>query len=193
MTEIDDALNREPGAVAAFHHKGTRSWLGIYRVGAAGAALLAHVEMPTAERQQREKDLRERGIRIGTTDGEYVWIVEASSFKLWTAERVVTESGFGDLTLLGKRIAGAEIEAVVSFVDRSNLGHRGVFIQVKRRGAILVVDEHDPAAEADPAYSINNASLDGAWALRLAADLGAWLRVPVRRDSAPPATNPPPR
>lgn len=186
MTTIDDALAKEPNAVAAWHHKAKTSWLGVFRVGASGAALLAHTEMATAERPATEEKLRGLGVTTGATDGEFVWVLGDRGFSLWNANRAVTESGADELLLSGQSVRRDEVAAVVSFVDRSDLGHRGVFVLVKERGAVLVVDEHDPAAEADPTYNINNVLFDGAWALRLASDLAAWLGVPTRRESSPP-------
>jgi hypothetical protein len=189
MMGVDEALEQTPEAVAAWHDEGATSWLGIYRVSVSGASLIAHEKMPISERAVMERRLRARGVRIGSTDGEYVWTLGERGFQLWTGDRQVTESGADELVFSGQKIVRKNVEAVVSFVDRNDPGHRGVFVTVMDGPAALVVEEHDPAAEADPAYNLNNAFLDGAWSLQLAADLGAWLGVPVRRELSPPVSS----
>jgi hypothetical protein len=73
---------------------------------------------------------------------------------------------------------------VTSFLDRADLGHRGVRVEFTGRAPFVVAEERDAAALLDPTYNIDNVMMDASWATLLGRDLATFLAVP-HRDELP--------
>jgi hypothetical protein len=175
-------LTGEADIVVAWGDDPGCDWFGLFQVSTAGARNIAHAELRAGEKEGLTELFRRRGVRIGATNGELVWVFDESGFTLWTWERLVTDSPPGELQLRDATVAAGDIVTVVAFVDPVDLGHRGVLVETRDGDPHLVLDEHDSDAEIPP-YDLEDALRDGEWARRLAVELAQWLGVALRLDT----------
>jgi hypothetical protein len=182
-------ITGEADIVVAWGEDPRCDWFGIFHVSTSGARNIADAELAPGDKDRLTDLFRRRGIRIGATNGELVWVFDETGFTLWTWERLVTDSPPGELRLRDEHLAAGEIVTVVAFVDPVDLGHRGVVVETRDGAPHLVLDEHDCDAEIPP-YDLENALRDGAWARQLAVELAQWLGAALRLDA--PADRPRP-
>lgn len=156
-------------------------WLGEYVVGPSGARLGKHQQVSDAQRGAVLDELAMRRVAVGATyqGGPATWsLADAAHGGVWSKTGQKLVGNRSELTLGFRKVAGRDVTAVESFVDADNLGHRGVRLLLGGQSEIVVIEQHDAAAQAKPGYSRANAALDGAWASALGRDLAAWLDVP---------------
>ena len=149
---IDEALGQPGELIAAWDGAADLDeWLGVFAVSAAGARLLAHERMPVERRAAREAELRGRGVRLGSTCGTnpHVWSGAPDRFAVWSDHARVAEATKAEVALGGTRVPVAAIRAVVSFVAPRDKGHRGVRLERRGGTALVLAEEHDPAAQAE--------------------------------------------
>lgn len=178
---VDEAIQQPGELVGAWDGAATgHEWLGIYAVGDGGAKLLAHERTDAAGRQRREAALRARKIRIGdTVGGEHVWTNDgARELVAWNRTQRLFVATRSDVRVRDLVVPLGRIQRVASFVDRFDLGRRGVGIECTGAPPVVLVEEHDPTPAMDPTYDRSNVALDAAWASALGRDLSGWLGVP---------------
>ncbi len=180
---IDQALQYPGELVAVWDEAGGGGRLLICAVADGRLGVLATAELPAAERAERTALLRARGVRIGATErrGPYYWSRDGG-FTVWSLLETVVDSRDDRLWVAGRgELERAEAALVVSFLGKS-LGHRGVLVVTGDGRELVIAEEHDPAADLDPAYGRADAVADAAWGSCLGRELAAWLGVPHRDD-----------
>jgi len=141
---------------------------------------LAEAAVPEPERDALSRDLRKRGVRIGTWVplSDRFWCSDEQGFALWSLTRLEADGRNGDLQLAdGRHVSAAQVRTVTSFVE-DGMTHRGVRLELADGSSIVVADEEDSAPLADPTYNRDNLSIDAAWASYLGAALAKWLGKP---------------
>lgn len=161
--------------------------LSVYAVGTNGAKLVAYRSFAREARSSCEQLLRRGGLRCGGAYGghEYVWVADKKGCCVWSATGVRMHGTGLELTLATGSIYTSDIRAVVSFID-DDLIHRGVRLELVSGKDVLLVDEHDRAAELDPTYNRDNLELsDARWVSKLGRAFATWLHVPHRDEAFP--------
>ena len=159
------------------------SWLGEYVVGPSGARLGQHRQVADAERGAVLDELAKRHVAVGATyhGGPAIWsFVDAAHGGVWSQTGQKLIGSTAEMLLGFRKVGGRDVSAVESFVDVNDLGHRGVRLLLGGQQEIVVIEQHDRAAQGQPRYDRNKAAVDGAWASALGRELAAWLNVPLQ-------------
>jgi len=177
---VDEAL-RQPGELVAAWD-GTASdaeWVGIYAASDAGVKLLGHERTDKAGRKRRTDELTRRGIRIGETyGGEFVWGNDGRELVAWSSKQRLFAATQRAIKLRGETVPVASVTRVASWVDRFDLGFRGVGVERRGEAPVVLAEERDPTPSLDPTYNRDNLAIDAAWASALGRALAAWIGVP---------------
>lgn len=169
-------------ALAAWDlHPSYAGCLRQFAVGLGGAHLLEHRLVPPALRGAAIDELATRGVAVGWTyfGGPATWFLgDAHYAGVWstTGQKLI---GSAVALILGFRTVGrCNINAVQTFVDTDDPGHRGVKLLLSDQSEVVVIEHHDRVANDDSARNQSTVVSDGAWASELGQDLAAWLDVP---------------
>lgn len=187
-TTFEDVLARGGSLLGVWDlARGRENDLAIYELAESGLSRLASKRVPAGDRSVMIETLREHRVPVGATYGSrpFIWAADPATFTIWTLAGVEFEGTKTDLRRAGHSLASpASVEAVVSFVDPDDLGHRGVALVLRDGRRSVIAEERDAAAELDPAYNVDNLTIDGAWATYLGRELSGWLGVD-HRDELP--------
>jgi uncharacterized protein YjbI with pentapeptide repeats len=196
---LDAALAQRRPRVAAWDGGDLGNVLSIVAVERNDAKVIARESVPLPERSAVERRLAQHGIPIGATHRgcDFVWVCDDEHLTVVQLDAGITLEALGaDLVIAGRRVEIREVAAILSFVDRDDIGHRGVRVVLINGDAVTFAEEHDPTPAVDPAYGRMNLELDAGWIVMLGRDLAARLVVVHRdelwdREIQPPAAKQP--
>jgi hypothetical protein len=177
---LEQALLYPGELLAVWDRGGLRARLAVCSIADGKLTEMASTEMSDDERVDWSRDLRGRGVRQGATSGvcPFTWSNDGR-FTVWSLTDTVVESDDDAITTCdGGVVARVDVACVISFLDPSSLGRRGVKLITHAEAEIILAEEEDPAAELDPTYGIDNVMIDAAWATFMGLDLATWLGVP---------------
>jgi hypothetical protein len=179
MTTVEEALTHDGPLLAVWDDSTTPETLFVYDIASGRPERLAFTRDAALDKAGLTASLRSRGVMVGAAHGsELVW-VEDDGFLVWSRAGVVAEGHALGLWLAdGRTLRKPDVVRVISFFDEDAPGHRGVEVELKDGTSAVVVEEHDPAAELDPTYNLENVMIDAAWATFLGRALAGWLGVP---------------
>lgn len=170
---LQAALAQRGPRVAAWDSADGGNALTIVALARDRASVIARETIPRGERAAVERTLAEHGIVIGATHREcgFVWVCNDEYLVVvQLGVGIVLEALRSDLVIAGRYVRVREVEAIQSFVDRAEAGHRGVRVVLKGGDAVTFAEERIARSEAD-----------AGWIAVLGRDLAAQLGV-VHRD-----------
>jgi hypothetical protein len=159
------------------------SWLGEYQVGPHGAHLVEHESMHPTHANERRLEMQRAGQRLGTTVGGFAIWTLGETGEIWTKDAFPASGPRTNWRIGRTRLDASGANAVIAFMNRQDYGHRGVKLRLRSGRELMIVEERDTAAQFDPSYNLDNALIDGAWAVALGCDLAAWLGIKYEEES----------
>lgn len=192
---LEDALALKGLRIAAWDRSsGGAGILSIVALDRKRAEVVAQETVAKTEQAATEEKLRQHGILIGGTCRrcDFVWVFDGAHCCVVRLDHgVEAEAIGGDLVIGGRRFPVQNVRAVVSFVDRANIAHRGVKLQLANGSEPVVVEEIDLAPGVDPGYGRTNLEIDAGWIVFLGRELAANLHVRHRDELWDKVTPPP--
>ena len=164
--KLEEALTF-PGQLVAAWDEDDAGWLGIFAATESGVKLLFHERAPEAQRAAISEALKDKAAIGATAGGEYVWAQIGGALVAWNFKAKLFAIDAEAIRLGDNVVPTAQAARVTSFVDENDLGHRGVRIERKMGGPLVIAEERDPTPEMDPTYDRSNVAIDAAWASAL--------------------------
>lgn len=160
--------------LAAWDLQDDRKTLRTYRVSSSGAEFVERREVSPDEREAMNKQLLDRGTRIGYAYYGFLWMFDDGEFALWTKEAQLATGTTEELRVGEQSVRVSEINCIEVFVGPDNMGHRGVRADLGAR--TVVIAEEDFSVESNPMYDQMDLEWEINWAEFLGRDLAMWLR-----------------
>ena len=164
--KLEEALTF-PGQLVAAWDDSDEAWLGIFAATESGVKLLFHERVLEAQRAAVSEALAEKAAIGATAGGEYVWAKIGGALVAWNFKKKLFAVDAEAIRVGDNVVPTVQATRVTSFVDDNDLGHRGVRVERKMGGPVVIAEERDPTPEIDPTYDRSNVALDAAWASAL--------------------------
>lgn len=169
MSAFTEALSHPGPLLAAFDYQND-GLVRLFQVRERKLHQVSEMRCSVDEREPLIEHMCERQVRIGATytTGGFTWVADSSGMTVWR----------DGVCVASRDKPPREVTEVVLFVERPDVGHRGVRFSLSDGRPELVCDEHDPTPGLDPAYGSDDLITDSLWAFFLGRELAVWAMVP---------------
>jgi hypothetical protein len=180
-TALKDELAGRGPFVAAWDLDGRTdaTWtLALFTLESGGPKKVVAHEVPHAERQALQDELRSLGVQVGFFDAgcDHVWVKDGGRFLVFGPDGVSFEVGEKTASVAtGETVEREHIRSVVAFAGGPE---HGVALELDTGQRIPVAVEGAVTAMGDPSVTRSEVVHEAMWASLLSRQLGQWLGVP---------------